>query len=624
MQSVTSQGDYVVHTPETADRVVNLSKDELSAQYCGIAALISPRLRFDNRTPTLRRVRGEHWFWSAMLRQLPAYKDSILGSLLINIFAIALPIFAMVTYDRVVPNNAVETLWALAVGIILLLGADLMLKKLRAKLIDEASARIDVEISASLMEQLLGIRYSDRPISTGSFAYSMRAFEQVRDMIASSTMIALVDIPFVVLYFICIAWISPWLMLPGLAMFCCIVIFGYLIQERLHALSESTFKGGSLRNAQLIESLSSLETVKSQNAQSLFQARWEQASRYIAKVGVQTREVSMTATAGTQWMQQMTSVILIISGVYLIAEQQLTLGGLIGCYMLTNRALAPAAQVVALLLQYQSAKTSLESLEAFMSVAPERDPGKIYLENAINKGTIEFRNVSFKYPGREEKALTGLSFRVEPGERVAVLGRVGSGKSTLQRLISTIYSPSEGVILIDGIDVRQLDPAEIRRSTGFVSQEVNLFYGTLRENIALANTQSDDNAILKAAEVASLTDFIKSHPEGLAMQVGERGEMLSGGQRQAIGIARAVLNQAPILLMDEPTSAMDFSTEAAVAANLVKFGEGRTLILATHRSTLLNMCTRIIVLDAGKIVADGPRDAVMNALSSGKITKAAP
>jgi ATP-binding cassette subfamily C protein LapB len=617
-------GTCKVLLPEMTGGVSVISLDELSSRYSGILALVAPRLRFDVRSPANRPVRNEHWFWSAILRQRSIYQDVILGALLVNLFSVGLPVFTMSIYDRVVPNNGIETLWALAVGITLLLVADFAMRRLRSKLVDQASARVDVEISASLMEQLLGIRYSERPVSTGSFASNIRAFEQVRDLIASSTVIALVDLPFVILFFACIAWISPWLVLPGAFMFLCIVVFGYLMQGRLHALSESTFQGSCLRNALLVESLIGLETIKAQHAESLFQARWEQVTRFIAKSGIQMRDLSALAISGAHWFQQMTTVIVILAGVYLIFDKQLTLGGLIASYMLTNRALAPAAQIVGLLLQYQNARTALASLDTFMAKPRDREDGKSYVEHGLFSGGIEFRDVSFAYPGRDEKVLQNISFRISPGERVAILGRVGSGKSTLHRLITNLYTPTSGMVLIDGVDVRQLDPAETRRSVGFVSQDAMLFFGSLRENIALGNSYISDTAILAAADIAGLTDFINAHPEGLAMAVGERGELLSGGQRQAVGIARAVLHQAPILLMDEPTSAMDYSSEALVSANIARFCAGRTLLVATHRSTLLTLCDRIIVLDAGRIVADGPRESVMNALSSGKITRAAP
>ena len=617
-------GKCTVQLPETGGGVTVLETTELAGRYGGIIAFLAPQLRLDTRSRAAKPHQLGHWFWSAILRQRFTYKDVILGAFLVNLFSIGLPIFTMNVYDRVVPNNAVETLWSLVVGISLLLIADLVIRRLRTRLVDQASAQVDVEISASLMAQLLGIRYGERPISTGAFSSNIRAFEQVRDLIASSTVIAVVDLPFVILFFICVAWISPWLVVPGLATFACIVIFGYLIQERLHSLSESTFQSNSLRNSLLVESLIGLETIKAQHAESIFQVKWEQTTGYSAKSGIQMRELSSLAISGANWFQQMSNVILILGGVYLIFDNSLTLGGLIACSMLTNRALAPATQIVGLLLQYQTARTALGSLETFMAKGQDRNPSQAYVEHNITNGSIEFRDVSFAYPGREEKVLQDISFRVNHGERVAILGRVGSGKSTLQRMITNIYSPSSGTILVDGIDIRQLDPAETRNSVGFVSQDVVLFSGSLRENIALGKPYVDDGAILAAAQIAGLTEFINAHPEGLAMAVGERGELLSGGQRQAVGIARAVLNQAPILLMDEPTSAMDYSSEATVSANITKFCAGRTLIVATHRTTLLTLCDRIIVMDAGRIVADGPRESVMAALSSGKITRANP
>lgn len=625
LQAMDRDSDnYSVLLPETGGGITKLKKTELEARYTGAMALLAPQLRFDARTPSLRPHRSGHWFWAAILRQRHTYKDVVAGALLVNLFAIGLPIFAMTVYDRIVPNNAMETLLALTAGMIILLVADFSLRRLRSKLVDHASAQIDIEISASLMEQLLGLRYGERPPSSGSFASNIRSFEQVRDLIASSTVVALVDLPFVFLFILCVAWISPWMAIPAMLMFCCIVIFGYVIQARMHVLSEATLKGNCMRNAVLIESLIGLDTIKSQQAEGLFQSRWEKTTRHVAKTGIQMRELSTLAVSGAHWMQQMTSVMLLLTGVVLIINKQLTLGGLIGCYMLTNRALAPANQIVGLLLQYQNARSALTSLEDFMGKPRDRDPDKSYVEHNITEGSIEFRDVSFAYPGNEAKVLQNVSFRVKPGERVAILGRVGSGKSTLQRLITSLYTPSSGMVLIDGVDIRQLDPADARSSAGFVSQDVMLFYGTLRDNIALGRPHIDDAAILAAAGVAGLTDFINAHPEGLAMPVGERGELLSGGQRQAVGIARAVLHHAPILLMDEPTSAMDYSTEAAVAANLAKFCAGRTLLIATHRSTLLTLCDRIIVMDSGRIVADGPRESVMSALASGKITKATP
>ena len=321
-------------------------------------------------------------------------------------------------------------------------------------------------------------------------------------------------------------------------------------------------------------------------------------------------------------MQQLVSVSIILIGVYLITDKHLTMGGLIASTMLAGRALAPAGQIVGLLMQYQGARTSLESLERIMTQPVERPPGTNFVQRKVLQGEIEFRNVSFAYPGRQDTALDGISFKIRPGEKVALIGKVGSGKTTLQKLILGLYQPSQGAVLLDGIDMRQLDPADVRRNLSHVSQDVTLFYGSLRENITFGMPHAQDEAILAAADTAGMVDFVQRHPQGFDMPVGERGELLSGGQRQGVGIARAVLHNAPILLLDEPTSAMDFSTEALVTQRMQAYSQGKTVVLVTHRTSMLSFVDRVIVVDQGKIVADGPRERIMQALQAGRISRA--
>jgi ATP-binding cassette subfamily C protein LapB len=299
------------------------------------------------------------------------------------------------------------------------------------------------------------------------------------------------------------------------------------------------------------------------------------------------------------------------------------MGALIACNMLSSRALAPAGQIVGLMMQYQGARTALESLNQLMAKPVEREHGEGLVHRRELRGEIEFRNVRFKYPERDDSVLEGVSFRIAPGDRVALIGKVGSGKTTIQKLIMGLYQPSDGAVLLDGIDLRQLDPADVRRNIGYVSQDVTLFYGTLRDNVKLGLPYADDSAVVVAAETAGLSDFVNRHPRGYDMQVGERGELLSGGQRQSVGLARAVLHNAPLLLLDEPTSAMDFSTEAQITARIAAFAQDKTVVLVTHRTSMLSMVTRVIVIDGGKIVADGPRDRIMEALASGRVAKAA-
>ena len=622
-----ADGQAQVLLPETGQGVVTLTPAALAARYAGVTLFVRPQFRFDSRAPAARSAKHGHWFWSAIGSQRFVYRDVLAAAALVNVFALAFPLFAMNVYDRVVPNQAIETLWALAIGISLVLCADLWLRTLRSRFVDEASARIDVKLSATLLERVLGMKLSHRPESVGAFASQLRGFEQVRDFIASGTVTALIDLPFTLLFIGVMAWLSPWLALPVIVVFGLIVVIGWVLQYRLHQLSETTWQASAQRNATLIESLTGLETIKTQGAEGTIQARWERNNVFLARMNVRMRALSASAMYGTAWFTQGVSVAVIVIGVYLINQRELTMGALIAASMLAGRALAPAGQVVGLLMQYQGARTALEALDKLMAKPVERpsvaDGAAPFIQRRDLKGEIELRNVRFAYPNRDDAALDGVSIRIAAGERVALIGRVGSGKSTIQRLVMGLYEPSQGEVLLDGIDVRQLDPADVRRNIGYVSQDVLLFHGSLRDNIAFGLPHADDAAVVAAAEMAGLQEFVSRHPRGFDMAVGERGESLSGGQRQAVGIARAVLHNAPLLLLDEPTSAMDFSTEAHVTQRLSAFAQGRTVLLVTHRTSLLSLVDRAIVIDNGRVVADGPRERIMQALQSGRISKAA-
>jgi ATP-binding cassette, subfamily C, bacterial LapB len=610
--------------PESGLGSVTLSRSDLAQRYCAIALFVRPQFRFDARSQgSGPSMRSGHWFWGALLQQRFIYRDVLWAALLVNVFALALPIFSMNVYDRVVPNYAVETLWVMAVGVSLVLGADLLMRLLRVRFVDQASARVDVQISASLMEQVLGMKLKHRPASVGAFASNLRGFEQVRDFIASGTVTTLIDLPFALLFVAALAWISPWLAMPALVTGAVILVGGTLLQRRLQALSQTTHQASAMRNATLVEALTGIETIKAMVAEGEVQAKWERANVFLAATGVKMRGLSALAMTSTNFLAQTVTVATVVIGVYLIAQHTLTMGALIAAGMLASRALAPAGQVVGLMLQYQSARTALESLDKVMEKSLERPLTKTFVQRGALRGEIEFRNVEFSYPDRSENVLEGLSFKVRAGERVALIGRVGSGKSTIQRLILGLYRPTRGVVLLDGIDSRQMDPADVRRNAAYVSQDVQLFYGSLRENIALGMSYADDSAIVAAAAVAGVADFVNRHPRGFDLPVGERGELLSGGQRQAVGLARAVLHNSPILLLDEPTSAMDFATEARVTAQLDAFAKDKTIVLVTHRTSMLVLATRVIVIDAGRVVADGPRDRIMEALASGRIAGAA-
>lgn len=605
--------------PETGQGTVLVGRDELAARYAGIAIFARPHFRFDKRTPQVGEVKLRHWFWGALADQWPVYRDVLAAALLINVLALCLPLFSMNVYDRVVPNRALETLWVLALGIVLVVGVDFVLRTLRGYFIDLASARIDMQLSAKIMERVLGVRMEARPAAVGSFASNLRSFESVRDFITSATVTTFIDLPFALLFLLVIGIIAWPLILPVLAAMILVLVYAYVLQHKMHELSETTYRAGALRNATLIESLTALETIKTQGAESIMQAKWEKSVAFVSRVNNQMRFLSAAATNGAMEIQQLVNVAVIIVGVYLIGEGMLSMGGLIAGTMLSSRAVAPLGQMVGLLMQYHNAKVSLTSLEQVMSNPVERPADASFVHRPELRGDIEFRDVEFSYPNAQVAALRGINFSIKAGEKVVVIGRVGSGKTTLQKMLMGLYLATGGAVSIDGVDVRQLDPADLRRNIGYVAQDVTLFYGTLRDNITIGAPYADDATVLAAAEAGGLSEFVNRHPDGFDMMIGERGDSLSGGQRQGVAIARAFLMDPPILMLDEPTSAMDFSSEQQFKQRLQSIAAHKTVIIVTHRNSLLDLATRVIVIDEGKVVADGPRDQVIQALQSGRI-----
>lgn len=605
--------------PETGQGSVALSRADLEARYSGIAIFARPHFRFDKRTPQVSDVKLRHWFWGALADQWPVYRDVLAAALLINVIALAMPLFTMNVYDRVVPNRAMETLWVLALGVILLLGIDMAMRMLRGYFIDLASARIDLQLSAQIMERVLGVRMESRPAAVGAFSSNLRSFETVRDFITSATVTTFIDLPFALLFVVVIGLIHWILVIPVLIMLVLVIIYAYILQHKMHELSETTYRAGALRNATLIESLTALETIKTQGAESVMQSKWEKSVAFVSRVNNQMRFLSAAATNGAMEMQQLVNVVVVIIGVYLIADGKLTMGAMIACTMLSSRAVAPLGQIVGLLMQYHNAKTSLTSLEEIMSRPVERPTDAAFVHRPELRGDIEFKDVHFNYPNSSIAALKGASFKIAAGDKVVIIGRIGSGKTTLQKLLLGLYHTTSGAVMIDGVDVRQLDPADLRRNIGYIAQDLTLFYGSLRDNIAIGAPYADDASIVAAAEAGGLTEFVNRHPDGFDMLIGERGDSLSGGQRQGVAAARAFLMDPPILLLDEPTSSMDFSSENSFKQRLKEMAAHKTMIIVTHRNSLLELATRVIVLDDGRVVADGPRDQVIQALQGGRI-----
>jgi ATP-binding cassette subfamily C protein LapB len=607
--------------PELGDAEIRMPVEEMAARYSGYAIVVKPKFTFDERAPSVGNVHLKHWFWGSLAENSRIYRDIMLAAFLINMFALAMPIFTMNVYDRIVPNRSMETLWVMVVGVMLVVVADFALRTMRGYFLDWASHRIDVKLSARIMEQVLGVRLEQRPNSVGSFASNLRSFETVRDFITSATITTLIDIPFALIFILVIGWISWSMVIPVLAGSVIMLIYALSVQAKMHELSETMYRASAIRNATLIESLVGLETVKALGIEGYMQRKWEKSATFLTEVSGKLKLLGASINNGAMGIQQVVTVLLVLLGVYLVINGDLTMGGLIACTMLSSRALAPVSQAAGLMTQYHNASTALTSLDEVMKKPVERPLDSNFLSRPAFAGDIEFREVSFNYPGTDVNALKHVSFRIRAGEHVAILGRMGSGKTTLHKLILGLYQPTAGAILIDGIDSRQIDPAELRRSVGYVQQDTNLFFGSMRENIAIAYPHADDALVLAAAQIGGIDEFINTHPRGFDMSIGERGETLSGGQRQGVGIARAVITNPSIILLDEPTSAMDHSGEELVKKRLMEMSVGKTLMVITHRSSLFDLVDRIIVIDGGKIVADGNKEQVIDALRTGKVGK---
>ena len=608
--------------PELGDAEVFVPLEQIAARYTGYMIVTKLKYVFDKRAPAVGKVRLKHWFWGTLAENRRIYRDIMVAAFVVNLFALAMPMFTMNVYDRVVPNRALETLWVMSIGVAVIVIGDLILRTMRVYFLDWASTRIDVKLSARIMEQVLGTRLELRSNSVGSLASNLRSFESVRDFITSATITTLIDVPFGLIFIGVMAWISFPMVIPVIIGGIAMLVYAFSVQTKMHELSETMYRASAARNATLIESLVSLETVKALGVEGAMQRKWEHSSIFLTEVGSKLRLLSASINNGSNAIQQLTTISLVLLGVYLMILGELTMGGLIASTMLASRALAPISQTAGLLTQYHTASTSLQSLDEVMNKPVERPLDSNFLSRPSFRGDIEFREVSFKYPGAEESALSKVSFKIKAGEHVALLGRMGSGKTTIHKLILGLYQPTEGAILIDGIDARQIDPAELRRSVGYVQQDTHLFYGTMRENLAITSPHADDATILAAAHVGGIDEFINAHPKGFDLLVGERGETLSGGQKQGVGIARALITKPNIILLDEPTSAMDHSSEDAVKNRLMEASNGKTVVLISHRSGLFDLANRIIVIDSGRVVADGPKDQVVEALRAGKIGKA--
>ena len=613
------QGRARIMPSESEGGEVRVSVETLAEDYSGRVFFAQPLHKFDfNRGELIPRATS--WFRDTLKRSRWLYIDAIAASFLINLIGLATPLFVMNVYDRVVPNQAEATLWVLAIGIAGVFCFDLLLKTLRGLCLDLAGKKTDLIISATLFERIVGMAMKFRPARVGSFAQNIHEFQSLRDFLASLTLASVIDLPFTLLILAVIAMIGGHLVWIPVLAFPLVALIGWTLQRPLAETMQRTMALAAERQSSLIESLAGLDAVKVNNAESERQYVWEQTIGTLSRLELRARMLSSLAMNATMLLQQLAGVVVIVLGVYQIIDGNLSMGGLIACYMLSSRALGPLTQISGLLTRYQQAKITLESVNQMMELPQERHADERPLKRQSLQGAIEFRQLDFHYPDQQQAALQSINLVVRPGEKIGIIGRSGSGKSSLAKLIVGLYQPDAGSLLVDGIDVRQLDVSDLRHNIGYVPQDIQLFSGTLRDNLVSGARYVEDELVLQAAELAGVHEFVRLHPKGYELQVGERGQNLSGGQRQNVALARALLLDPPILLLDEPTSAMDNTGEERLKQRLSAVIGTKTLLLVTHRASMLSLVDRLIIVDRGQIIADGPKSSVMEALKKGQIS----
>lgn len=592
--------------------------ETLKKDFTRYAFLIKKPFIYHDASHKTLHIKQKHWLWDTLRLSKDLYKDVIYATILINLFVLVTPLFTMSVYDRVIPNNATETLWVFSVGIFVAYVLDTFLKFTRTILLETAGKKSDIIMSSIIFEKVLDLKMAYHPKSVGSFASNLKDFDAIRSFLTNATLTVVVDFPFVILFLIVIGYIGGWLVIAPIVMMMVILGYAVIVRKPLEESIQNTQRASAAKNSILIEALQNIETLKTLGATGQTQWSWEEATGEIAKRSLKSRLLSSSIGTVTGFFMQMTTVVIVIAGVYMIGNHELTMGGLIAIVTIAGRTVAPMGQAAALITNYSDARSAYNTLNTIISQPCERPHGMKFITRPKFSGHIEFRNVTYHYPDTEHPSLRNLSFTIKPREKVAIIGRIGSGKSTIAKLLLQLYDPKEGSILIDGIDIKQIDPADLRANIGYVAQDITLFKGSVKDNITFRSAHASDEQMMRASILSGADEFIRKHPQGYEMPVGERGMGLSGGQRQSIGIARAFLFDAPIIIMDEPSNAMDQMTENRLMNHLSTYLADKTAILITQKSSVLSLVDRIIVMNDGEIYLDGPKDVVLAKLQGGQ------
>lgn len=583
---------------------------QMRADHPGQWYFVRPVFHFDARTLLYHLPQPRRWFWDVFKANRGIYQWALTGTVAINLLAIVIPFYTMAVYDRVVPNNALDSLWVLSTAAVVVTLFDLLIKLLRGYLLEAGARKADVALSANIFAHSLRMRAASRPASGGVLANVVKDFETVRDFFTSTTLTMLGDLPFMLFFLAVITLVGGWLVLVPLCIIPLMLGASWLLRRPLAKVLGENMKESAQRTAHLFEVMNGLDSVKGLGAEAWARRRWEMLTVQMAENGLRMREIMSFGANFSATLSGLNMVLLVMFGAMLVAMQEMTVGQLIAVTMLSSRAIGPVAQIASLIIRWEQTKLALHALDQIMAAPTDGQAGSVHM--AALRGAVELRDVQFAYPN-SQPLLKGLNLKIAPGEKVGFIGRIGSGKSTLLRLLLNIYEPQQGAVLIDRIAVNQMDPLSLRRQIGFVPQDVTLFHGSMRENIVLGATNVSDADLLRAVRLACLEETLVQLPEGLGSQVGERGERLSGGQRQAVAIARALLQQPRLLLLDEPSSMMDPATENQLIGHLRELKD-TTMLLITHRTAMLPLVDRLVVLDQGRVVLDGARDDVLRRL----------
>lgn len=603
------------------------SDAELSEAYTGFALVATPNPEAAQPASAAHAFGdpGRHWLWGTLRRFIPYYRSAMLAALLSNVLMLAIGMVSSVIFDKVIPRQAFVTLWTLAIGGGLALGFDLLARQLRSHLIDLAGKKTDLIIGSLLFRQTLGVRMEHRPESAGSHAHHLAQIEIVRDFFTSATLSAVSDLPFILLYLLMVFVVGGPLGVVLLVAIPALLGTAWMIQGRLKRAMQANLQHHADLQGVLVEAVEGLEDVKTAGAQGRFLRRYEDATAAASDTALRARALSALANNLAMTAQQLVTLVMLVWGVYLIHDGTITPGALVGAVMIAGRAIAPLGSVVALATRYQGARSAMVALNRMMELPSERESGRAYVPVRRLSGRIGLHEVAFAYPAHVQhpgaaplpspKVLKGVTLKFQPGERVAILGRIGSGKSTILRLMAGLYQPTEGMVEVDGIDLRQIDPIDFRARIGFVSQEPRLFNGTLRDNVLMGRASADAVRLAEVAALTGLDRVVANHPLGWELPVGEMGALLSGGQRQLVALARSLVARPQILLMDEPTSSMDAQSEVQFLRQLAQAAGDCTLVMVTHRPAVLELAQRVVVIDNGKVLLDGPKAHVLAALS---------